>query len=629
MIRLENISKEFPDKILFQGVNLVLKPGMRVGLVGANGSGKTTLLRLMIGEETSDSGNILKSRGLSIGHLPQDIVITSKKSILQEVLSSFFDVSELEIQIDKLNVELAQNPNDEKQLKRLGTLHHQYESLGGWELEDRAKKILSGLGFNTNQFTMPMETLSGGWRMRVALAGLLLKKPDFLFMDEPTNHLDLDATIWLEDFLSSWKSGMILISHDRQFLDRSVSHVWEVESETILSYTGNYSRYIEEKSLRREQQQSAYLNQQKKIAEIERFIERFRYKNTKATQVQSRVKMLEKMEKIPPPVERKSQIRLRIPQPHRSPLKLVTLSQVEKSYGNLQVYSQLDFLIERGMKVGLVGRNGAGKSTLLKLLAGVEPITQGRLEYTPGVKKAYFAQHQLEILNPNDTVFTSIRKVCSGWTDVEIRTFLGGFLFSGETIDKRISVLSGGEKSRLALARILAEPSHILLLDEPTNHLDMVSRDIVETALINYSGAIVCISHDRHFLNAVTHLTAEIGNGKATLYHGNYDYYEWKVLSKHKADPPADRPARQAERAGVKVKTKKTVYREKKRKKNRLQKIKLLLKDIEEEQQSIQKKLSSSSVASDYEKIHELSKKELELESAYFDLLEEQEALDK
>lgn len=619
MIRLENISKEFPDKTLFHSVDLMLTSGMRVGLVGVNGSGKTTLLRLMLGKEKPDSGNIIKHQSLTIGYLPQDIIVSSKRTIIQETLYTYTNISHLEQAIHLLLEEIAENPHDKKRLNQLGRLHQEYDAIDGWTIENRAKTILSGLGFKPEQFTQSMETLSGGWRMRVVLAGLLLQEPDVLFMDEPTNHLDLEATIWLEEFLSSWNSGIVLISHDRAFLDRSVTHIWEIESSAIQSFTGNYTHYKEEKQLRLEQQRSAYNNQQKKIAEIERFIERFRYKNTKAVQVQSRIKMLEKMDKVELPFEPSSEIHVRIPQPERSPLKLVSLSNVDKSYGELSVYKQLDFEIERGTKIGLVGPNGAGKSTLLKLLAGVEDPTEGELTYTPGIETAYFAQHQLEVLDPSDTIFDSVRKVCSGWTDVEVRTYLGSFLFSGDTIEKRVSVLSGGEKSRLALARILTKPSDLLLLDEPTNHLDMLSRNIVETALRQYSGAIICISHDRHFLNTVTRITIEIVSGKTTIYHGNYDYYKWKVSDNQKTEV---KPPKETESV-----SKKDTYKESKRKKNRLRKIERLLLELEKEQKLIREKLQAPSIVSDYEKIQEWTEKEKELEAAYFGLLEEQETL--
>jgi len=620
MIRLENITKEFPDKVLFQSVNLTLTSGMRVGLIGANGSGKTTLIRMMLGKDSPDNGNILKHRSLTIGYLPQDIIVSSKRTVLQEALSSYSDISTLELTINDLTHKIAENPSDKRRLDELGTLHQQYETAGGWTLENKAKIILSGLGFKPEQFSKPLETLSGGWRMRVVLAGLLLQEPDFLFMDEPTNHLDLEATIWLEKFLSSWKSGIILISHDRAFLDRSVTHIWEIESQTICSFTGNYTYYKKEKQLRLEQQRAAYNNQQKKIAEIERFIERFRYKNTKAVQVQSRIKMLERMEKIPIPYESRTQINIRIPQPERSPLKLVTLSDVDKSYGNLTVYEKLNFQVERGMKIGLVGPNGAGKSTLLKLLAEVEKPTDGVFNITSGVTTAYFAQHQLETLEPKETVFESLRKVSSGWTDVEVRTFLGSFLFSGESIDKRISVLSGGEKSRLALACILTQPSDLLLLDEPTNHLDMTSRNVVEHALKEYSGSIVCISHDRHFLNTVTHLTVEIVGGDTTIYHGNYDYYEWKTSTKKNLE---EKPIKKKLETG----SKKEIYRESKKRKNRLRKIEGLLKELEAKQKTIQKQLQDPDIASDYERIQELTEQENHLEMTYFELMEEQDSL--
>ena len=528
MIQFENISKSFPSGSLFKNVNITIKQGVRAGLVGKNGSGKTTLLKMMLGLETPDSGNIKKIKDLTIGYLQQEIVVGTKRSIIEEVMASYPEANELEKKILLLTKKISKTPNDIDLATQLGDLHHQFDSIGGWSLEKDAKKILGGLGFMEDQFMKPMENFSGGWRMRVALASILLQKPDVLFLDEPTNHLDLDATIWLEKFLAQWKGGMVLISHDRTFLDRSINHIIEIDLNKVRLYHGNYSSFVKNKKIEMEQYANAYKNQQKEIKDTERFIERFRYKNTKATQVQSRVKKLEKLEKIEAPSEDRSIIKVKIPQPKRSPLKLVTCNKVDKNYGEVEVFKDLDFVVERSKKIGLVGINGAGKSTLLKMLAGVEKPSRGNIDHQPSIKVEYYAQHQLETLDSSDTVFESLRKVSMDLNENEIRNYLGGFMFTGEEIEKKVEVLSGGEKARLALGRMLLSPSNLLLLDEPTNHLDMISRGVVEEVMSSFKGSIVCISHDRHFLNKITNTTCEVGNGGVVTYEGNYEYYEWK-----------------------------------------------------------------------------------------------------
>ena len=528
MIRLENISKAYPDGELFSHVNIVLKKGMRVGLVGPNGSGKTTLLRLMLGDESPDSGYIQKDKLISIGYLAQDIIVGSNLSIIEEVLSAYPEVRKIEGEILKLSNAIVNEPENMKLVNKLGEKQNRFEALGGWTLEEKAKKILSGLGFPKEKMVQPMEVFSGGWRMRVALASILLQQPDILFLDEPTNHLDLEATIWLESFLADWKGSIVMISHDRAFLDRSVNHILEIDLKKITLYHGNYSKYEDDKELRKDLHRNAYRNQQKQIKDTERFIERFRYKNTKATQVQSRVKMLEKMKKIEEPIEDNSSVKIVLPQSSRPPLKLVSCRNVTKHYENVEVFNEMNLIVERGQKIGLVGHNGAGKSTLLKMLAGVESVTSGAVRISSGVDSVYYAQHQLEILDPDNTVYDSIQHVNPGLSETEIRTYLGSFMFNGDEIEKYIKVLSGGEKARVAMARILIQPVHLLLLDEPTNHLDMVTRNVVEMALAKFKGSIICISHDRHFLNTVTNLTCEVGNGSIRIFEGNYDYYDWK-----------------------------------------------------------------------------------------------------
>jgi ATP-binding cassette subfamily F protein 3 len=619
MIRLENLSKSFPDGDLFNNVNISIKHGMRIGLVGPNGSGKTTLLRIMLGKESPDSGNVQVDKSTTIGYLAQDIVAGTGRSILEEVLVAYPEVRELEGQILALSEAISKDHGNMNLVNKLGDVQHRFEALGGWNLEDKAKKILSGLGFVDEKFTEPMDVFSGGWRMRVALASILLQEPDILFLDEPTNHLDLEATIWLESFLSMWMGGMVMISHDRAFLDRSINNILEIDLKKITLFHGNYTKYTEEKSLRMEQHKNAYRNQQKQIKDTERFIERFRSKNTKATQVQSRVKMLDKLEKIEAPTEQNHAMNLRLPQPNRSPLNVASCRNVTKHYGNIEVFNNMDMVVERGQKIGLVGHNGAGKSTLLKMLAGVEAVTSGAVRIGSSVDSAYYAQHQLEILNPNETVFESIQKVSQGWSETEMRTYLGSFMFSGDEIEKYVKVLSGGEKARVALARMLVAPSHILLLDEPTNHLDMITRNVVERALIQFSGSIVCISHDRHFLNNVTNLTCEVGGGGIRLFEGNYEYYEWKKR---------EETQRNSRKSKVKIESKKkSGYKEQKKIRNRLTWIEKRFTTIENEIEKERALTNNPDYKDKYEILEGALKNMNTLEKEYLELMEEQERL--
>jgi ATP-binding cassette subfamily F protein 3 len=504
-------------------------------------------------------------------------------------------------------------------MDKLGNMQNRFDSLGGWKLEDKAKKILSGLGFKEEQFSETMDVFSGGWRMRVALAAILLQEPEILFLDEPTNHLDLEATIWLESFLSNWKGGLVMISHDRTFLDWSVNQILEIDMKKINLFHGNYSRYKEEKALRMEQHRAAYRNQQKQIKETERFIERFRAKNTKASQVQSRVKMLEKMEKIEAPTDQNHAMNLILPQPNRPPINMASCRNVSKHYGDIEVFNDMNLSVERGQKIGLVGYNGAGKSTLLKLLAGVEDVTSGAISTGVNVTKAYYAQHQLEILDPDETVYESIAKVSSGWSEREIRTYLGSFLFSGDEIEKFVKVLSGGEKARVALARMLVEPAHLLLLDEPTNHLDMVTRNIVERALIQFTGSIVCISHDRHFLNNITNLTCEVGNGGIRLFEGNYEYYDWKI-KEEKSNQPVEKKTKLPSKN-------KLDYLERKKIRNRLAWLEKRFKIIEANLEKERTITQNPDYADDYEMLQKALENMSTLENEYLELMEEQERL--
>lgn len=621
MIVLDSVSKSFPDKVLFTNVSIALKEHMRIGLVGPNGSGKTTLLKLMLGQEEPDSGTVRKPGRQTIGHLEQEVAKGQSWTVLETVLFSMPKIQSLEKEIHALSEKVKLYPGNKNLVKKLGEIQEHFEKLGGWDIETRAKQYLGGLGIPEKDFHKPLREYSGGWRMRVALAGLLLQKPDYLFLDEPTNHLDLEAVIWLENFLQSWQGGLILISHDREFLNGSVTHILDIDGHDLTLYHGNYNIFLEEKDKRVAIQESAYQNQQKKIAQTERFIERFRYKNTKAKQVQSRIKQLEKLDRVENPEARIRSFGLRIPQPGRGPLKIVQVREVDKNYGDLVVYEGLNLLVERGQKIGLVGANGSGKSTLLKMLAGVEQPTKGSVVLSANVKRAYFAQHQLEALDPDKTVYETISSHAQNWTITEIRSYLGGFMFPGETVEKKVSILSGGERSRLALAKMLMDPSHFLLLDEPTNHLDIHARDIVEDALSEFQGTLVCISHDRHFLNTVTNITIEVNGGDIKVYNGNYEYYTWKkqkeIRTAEAGEPAANlEEEKPAEENGLS-------YKERKRLKNRLTRLQNDSVSCEKRIKKLQAGIQDPEDPSDYIALNKMIDTHQAEEDTYFEILQE------
>ena len=620
MIYIDSLSKSYNGSCLFSDVNISLKKGMRIGLVGANGTGKTTLLRILIGEDDFDTGNIQKDKNITIGYLPQDIISGSGDTVLEEAQKSFPELKKIENELSILNKQIKKGTENKKTVEKIGELHDRYEVIGGWKIEQDAKKILSGLGFKELQFGEKLNTFSGGWRMRVALASILLKKPDIIFLDEPTNHLDLEATIWLETFLNDWKGSLVLISHDRTFLDKSVNHILEIELRKVFLFHGNYSSYIKEKSIRAEQHRNAFNNQQKKIKDTERFIERFRYKNTKATQVQSRIKALEKMDKIEALDLDNKVMQLTIPNPGRSPLKIISCNDLGKSYGENRVFNNLNLTIERKQKIGLVGHNGAGKTTLLKLFAGVIEPSEGKVENANNINISYYAQHQLELLDSNDTIYQTIAKVSSNLSETEIRTYLGSFLFSGDDIDKYNKVLSGGEKARVALARMLLIPANILLLDEPTNHLDMKSRNVLENALRNYEGSIVCISHDRFFLNRITNLTYEVGNYGVHVYEGNYDYYYWKKNQKEESDV-VDKDKAHLNSLN------KISYKERKKNKNRLSWIKRRIKNIDKDIDSARAVIQNKKNIDNFILLQKKTEEIENFEKEYLSLLEEEDTL--
>ena len=545
MIHVQNLSKQYGDKVLFDDLSWHVKPGQRIGLVGPNGAGKTTLLRVICGELTPDAGTVTRAKRLELGLLEQEVDPFGEESVLEEAVAAFAEVRAMGHEIRVIQQGLATGQGDhDALLARLGGLQEQFEVQGGYEIEARAKKVLSGLGFDEADMARPAREFSGGYMMRIALARMLLRKPDLMMLDEPTNHLDLESLAWFEQFLADYEGTIVVISHDRWFLNRVVDNVAELANGQINVYTGNYDAYLKQRQERRELLEKAAARQGKQIAETERFIERFRAKATKAKAVQSRVRALEKVDRIEIGPDSRTMGAFRFPQPPRSGRVVAELSGVIKRYGDLVVYAGLDLLLEREERVAFVGPNGAGKSTLLKVLAGRLPIDAGTRTIGHNVTVSYFAQHQVELLDPRKTVLEEMESNADYDTQPLIRGLLGRFLFSGKDVDKPVSVLSGGEKSRLALAKMLLAPANLLLLDEPTNHLDVAARESLEQALREFTGTICFISHDRYFIQAVANKVVEVGGGVAEITPGTYDYYLWKKAQA--ADEPLeDEPAGQ------------------------------------------------------------------------------------
>ncbi len=605
MIAINDLSFEIGSRVLYETANWHLKPGDKTGLIGANGTGKSTLLRLIVGEYTPTGGSISMPKDATIGYLNQDLLsYQSDNSILQVAMEAFEKQNQLQIEIDDLLNKLEKEYSEDL-LQKLSDKQIEFEALDGYSIEFKTHEILAGLGFSDEEQKRPLSTFSGGWRMRVMLAKILLQSPDILLLDEPTNHLDLPSIKWLEEYLQAFDGGIVIVSHDRYFLNRIINKTVEVRNGKLTLYAGNYNFYESEKALRNEIQQNEYKNQQARIKQEEKLIERFRAKASKAKMVQSRIKALERMEKVEEVDDDNPEVNFNFNFSKASGRHVVTLKNISKSYPNIDILSHTDGLIEKGDKIALIGANGKGKSTLLRIIAQEDNDFSGESIHGHNVTQTFFAQHQLEALHLDNTILDELVNYAPSHTETELRNILGSFLFSGDDVFKKIKVLSGGEKSRVALAKALTADANFLILDEPTNHLDITSVNILVQALQQYQGTFIVVSHDRYFLEQVANKIWYIEDKTIKEYPGTYAEYEHSQKSKGTKEEKSIPKKEKKKQQKPKDKNSKSLLQSKNRK---LKQIEEKIETIRIEIKKIEERLNDTDLYENQEKLKELTR---------------------
>ncbi len=629
MLQLDAITLHFGERPLFDGISATINPGERIGLVGPNGAGKSTLLKIIAGEQQADSGSLKMSNDATVGYLPQDGVEPDPNlTVFTEVEQAFKEILKLRDELAEIQLKLsdAEPGSDEhnKTLEQFGNVQHALENSGSYSLQADIERILMGLGFSEHDFSRSTTEFSGGWLMRIALAKLLLRKPTYLLLDEPTNHLDIVSLQWIEQFLNSYEGAVIIVSHDRAFLDSVTTRTLALSRGDLFDYAGNFTFYEKKFAEEMELLKKKYENQQKEIKQTEQFINRFRYKATKAKQVQSRIKQMEKMELIEID-DQQMEISFRFPPPQRSGQVVLKLQNLVKKYGDNTVFNGIDYELERGDKIAVVGPNGAGKSTLIRILAGVEPITAGNRELGYNVIPGYFAQHQADELNPANTALDEMKLAGSNESETRLRTILGCFLFVGDDVFKKVKVLSGGEKSRLTLAKMLLNPGNFLIFDEPTNHLDMQSKSILQQALQQFEGTLMIVSHDRDFLDPIVNKTLEVQPGRVKTWLGNVSYYLEKQAEEAEAraniqtsEKPSDGLSRKEQRR-IEAEKRNALSKKIKPLQKRLEETEQRVEKLEERKAEIETEMADTAFYDDPEKVKETS---LEYESIKNELAE-------
>jgi len=617
LVGLNNVTFEFGSRVIVEDATWHIQPGERIGLIGYNGQGKSTLFKILTGVYTPSKGTVERGKNVTIGYLHQDLLsFSTEESIVEVAMGAFERVKELEKELETI-VHQLETDTSEKLLEEYSDKLHEMDMLDGYNIQYKTEEVLLGLGFTSEQITKPYKTFSGGWRMRVLLAKMILQAPDVLLLDEPTNHLDLPSIEWLEKYLQKYKGSVVIVSHDKFFLNKLVNKIVDLYQQRLNFYTGDYDYYETEREIRLDQQQRAYENQQDYIRQQERFIERFRSKASKAAQAQSIIKRLDKLDRIEQTSLERPNLNISF-QVEKQPGKIIsTMKDISKSFGENRIVANTEAEINRGDKIGLIGANGKGKSTLLRIIAGTEPLDNGTTQLGHNVEESFYAQHQLESLRLEHTILEEMQQCGSGKTDQELRGLLGCFLFGGEDVDKKIKILSGGEKARVALAKVIASKSNFLLLDEPTNHLDMVSVELLADALRKYEGTLISVSHDRFFISKMANKIWEIQDGEIKIFDGPYDeYVEWKErmekLNKEKETASKPAAAPKPKETPKPQPAQKNLSREEQKEKDRVQKkfVKLEqeISELESKKQQLETDMSLPEFYSDSSKFAELEK---------------------